>query len=331
MKVLDLLEARRANWHELECSCARLESVGGTVRRGAAFLGRFASLYRAACADLALSDAYQLPPNTIAYLHQLVGRAHNQLYRGEGFRFSGWAHEMLVAVPSRLVRDRCLWLAMAVFWGIFLISLVGAWLSTNFAERLLSKEHIAAMEEMYATPVFGREADENAGMAGFYIFHNGGITLQCFAAGMLGGVIGLPVLVSNAAILGGTFGHMIDSPGRDTFFEFVTAHGPFELTAIVMGSAAGMRLGFSLIKTGGLTRGESLRLAGEQAVPNIVAAVLLIIMAAFIEGFVSPSALPYSAKAGVALASASLLLFYLLGLGLRAGPARLREEPHATR
>ncbi len=66
MKVAEFLEARRENWRELERSCMLLES-----RRlktlGPATVERFGALYRAVCADLALADAYQLPPNTIQY------------------------------------------------------------------------------------------------------------------------------------------------------------------------------------------------------------------------------------------------------------------------
>ena len=52
-------------------------------------------------------------------------------------------------------------------------------------------------------------------------------------------------------VLGAAFGHMGTVEQRDNFFQFVTAHGPFELTAIVLSAAAGMRLGFSLVDTHG--------------------------------------------------------------------------------
>ncbi len=61
--------------------------------------GRFSALYRAACADLALADAYQLPAETVRYLHQLVGRAHKQLYRSRSFNMSTWLTQLF---------DRCL-------------------------------------------------------------------------------------------------------------------------------------------------------------------------------------------------------------------------------
>ncbi len=54
MKVADLLEARRKNWEELDRLCAQMET---STRRsmGPLAVSRFAALYRAACADLALA------------------------------------------------------------------------------------------------------------------------------------------------------------------------------------------------------------------------------------------------------------------------------------
>ena len=43
--------------------------------------------------------------------------------------------------------------------------------------------------------------------------------------------------------------------------------------------------------------------------------VLLFLLAALIEAFVSPSSAPYAVKAGVAVVSTLLLLFYFVGLG----------------
>jgi uncharacterized membrane protein SpoIIM required for sporulation len=159
-------------------------------------------------------------------------------------------------------------------------------------------------------------------MSGFYVIHNAGIGLRCFAGGLLLGVGGLFITVSNALQLGVMFGYMFTSPSRDNFIEFVTAHGPFELTAIVFSAAAGMRLGFSIIATGGLSRGASLRKAVGEATPTMAVAVILFCLAAIIEGFVSPSPLPYAAKAAVAAVSTLLLVVYVFGLGLSGGAAR---------
>ena len=75
--------------------------------------------------------------------------------------------------------------------------------------------------------------------------------------------------------------------------------------------AAGLRFGWGLIDTKGQTRMASLRREAKNALPAISAAVVLFILAAFIEGFVSASALPYAIKASIAIVSALLIALYL--------------------
>src|SRR5215467_8559757 len=114
MKVAELLESRRENWRELSQLCMQME---GSRKRtlGPTAITRFASLYRAACADLALADAYQLPPNTVQYLHQLVGRAHNQLYRSRALDLAGLSRMLLHDAPQRIFNDRCVQLMFVLF------------------------------------------------------------------------------------------------------------------------------------------------------------------------------------------------------------------------
>ncbi|MBN2218106.1 MAG: stage II sporulation protein M [Pirellulales bacterium] len=321
MKVSDLLEARRENWSALEQLCKQLESRGRR-RLDASAVSRFAALYRSACADLALADAYQLPQETIRYLHQLVGRAHNQLYRSRLFHLSTWTRQLLVDVPQRLFGDRAVRLAFVVFWGIFLLSGVLSYIRPDFARHVVGKETQAQIEEMYSQPVNKENPAFRGAMMGFYVAHNAGIGLRCFAMGLLFGVGGLVATIQNAALLGGIFGHMATTAQSGNFFHFVTAHGPYELTAIVMAAGAGMRMGFALLETHGLTRIASLRRAAIQSVPIMGAFVVLFALAALIEAFISPSSLPYEVKFGVFVFSIVTLVFYFVFLGYPRGHRR---------
>ena len=89
------------------------------------------------------------------------------------------------------------------------------------------------------------------------------------------------------------FGYMSreSSSGGDNFLHFVTAHGPFELTAIALAGGAGLRFGIGLFDTKGLTRRDSLRESASRAVPIMAASAALFFLAAFTEGFISPSPL----------------------------------------
>ncbi|NLF69605.1 MAG: stage II sporulation protein M [Candidatus Anammoximicrobium sp.] len=319
MKVAELLNQRRQNWQELEVLCGQL-AKRRTKTLQAEEVSRFAALYRAACADLALADAYQLPPNTVHYLHLLVGRAHNQLYRTRRFAFAAWSRILLEEVPQRIFQDRCVQVAFGLFWGVFLLS---AWLAyakdvwPQYAEAVLTTSAIEELETNFQNPVDGRDPEAGLMMAGFYIQHNTGIGLKCFAGG-LAVIPGVIVTSFNAAFLGAAFGYMArpDVVQGQNFFQFVTAHGPFELTAIVLSAGAGLRLGLAWLLPGRWSRRSSLRKTAVETMPLMGAAMAMFFLAALIEGFVSPSSLPYEIKASVAVVSSGLLSFYFIILGV---------------
>jgi uncharacterized membrane protein SpoIIM required for sporulation len=314
MKVAKLLEQRRRQWHELEELCVAMQ--GRRLRElRSDQLSRFAALYRGVCADLALADAYQLPPNTVNYLHQLVGRAHNQLYRSQTFRLSTWGHELFVSLPRKLYQDNYIRVAFVLFWGFFLAAMCLGYSSQTFTEKAIGGEQIEKMEEMYDEAHWGRNPNVDLFMVAFYIQNNTSIGLWCFACGLFLGVGGLLVVIDNAVQLGTIFGHMATTEQRETFFQFVTAHGPFELTAIVISAAAGMRLGFAIVDTQGYTRTESIKRAARDAMPTMCLGMVLFLLAALIEGIVSPSALPYWVKATVAVVTSGMLVFYFVVLG----------------
>lgn len=317
MNVSDRLSARQEAWQELDILCRRLERLRfGRLRGDEA--ARFAALYRSTCADLALAEAYQLPSATVEYLNRLVGRAHNQLYRSQTFNFRSWGRQLFIDVPRTLLFDHYFHFAFVTFWGVFILCGCLAAFQPEFAVTLLGEGMLDNMESMYDEAMHTYDANERAAMQGFYVFNNPGIGFQCFACGLLLGVGGLYITIVNAAILGTVFGHMATTEQAGNFFEFVTAHGPFELTAIALMAGAGMRLGFALAHTHGYTRADSVKRAAKIALPTAMTGVVLFCLAAVIEAFISPSPLPYPIKAGVAIVSTALLLIYYFGLGTLA-------------
>ncbi|MHC5542417.1 stage II sporulation protein M, partial [Singulisphaera rosea] len=248
-------------------------------------------------------------------------------YRTSGFRFEDLAVSLFGEAPRRLRSDPALRIAALVFYGGFLICALLAAGRPGFSQKILPEAYLDQMDEMYSHSFTdrGKAGEEGISrndtlMAGFYIQHNTSIGLQCFAWGLALGLGSLYELFSNAMILGTVFGHMATSPNAGNFYTFVTAHAPFELTAIVLSGAAGLRLGFGLIDTQGQSRLGSLRREARNALPTVGASVVLFILAAFVEGYVSASPLPYSYKAGFAIFSTLLLLAYLT-LGGRRRPS----------
>lgn len=332
MKASKLIELRQPSWSRLEQLCEQFGNRSSN-RVPAKRVSEFAALYRNACADLALAEASHLPPNTIEYLHQLVARAHNQLYRSQKFDRYAWYERIFVDTPKLIFNDPYVHLAAVIFWGLFLLA---CWLSCDnqawpgFAEQVVGETHLENMEDMY-TGFDGRSFGQNSQMFGFYIFNNAGIGLQCFVM-MLFVPAGMVTLCYNAIALGTTFGFMFrpEVAGAGANFKnFVTAHGPFELTAIVLAAGAGLKIGLSWLVARGVNRLDALMQNAREALPIAMCAVALFCMAAVIEGFISPTTeanLPWWVKGLVATGSSLMLMFYLIVLGY----PRSNEEYDAT-
>lgn len=332
MRVGDLLERRRLGWQELDKMCVQLSNPSLSRKITAAEAARFAALYRAACTDLAMSEEFKLPPATVDYLHRLVGRAHSQLYRSGSFPMDRWWRYLTVIAPQAIFNDPCVKVAFLVFFGLFALAALMAWAEgtfPGFAESVIGKEQMDSMEDSFSKGLSGNFDHFIIASAG-YIQHNTSIGLSCFALGPLL-LPGLVTLAYNGIVLGASFGYMArpEVDAGETFMEFVTAHGVFELTAIALSAAAGLRLGVGLWMTGNMSRLDSFLRSAQRALPIMMVAVVLFILAAFIEGFVSPSSLPYALKALIAIASASLLMFYFVILGYPStSNSNSLEEPN---
>lgn len=322
MKVSQIINQRRPLWHELELLCEVLNEKNGASKLSAEKVSRFATLYRAACADLALSESYQLPPNTVDYLHRLVARSHNQLYRSKRYQWDTWFDKVFVQTPAQIFQDGAVQVAMGVFWVLFFVSVFLAYepaVWPDFSAQVMGVEAVEQMTSNFEN-FGGRSWGENNFMANYYIINNGSIGLFCFIM-MLFVVPGFMTLSFNAVYLGCAFGVMLrcDSPAAsENFFNFVTAHGPLELTAIALSAGAGLRIGVSWWITGGNHRADNLIKTARDTIPIAMCAVMLFVLAAFVEGFVSPhpeTTIPWIVKALVAAVTSGMLMFYFVVLG----------------
>lgn len=337
MNVARLVEQRRAAWAELDRMCGPESSH--RFRNRPAELQRFAALYREACADLSLAEAWQLPPSAVASLQALVARAHHQLYRSPGISLGMLIRRALIETPRQVMREPAVHVCAIVFWGLALLGGVLAYndrIWPDFAAQVIGTEQLEAFEQMYlefddssgtagaagggagadTSPAPGR----NFAMAGMYIRHNAGIGMQCFASMVLI-LPGFVTLAWNAVFLGAVDGYMLRpelGAAGINFRNFTTAHGPLELTAIVLSAGAGLKIGLGWFRTGGLRRVDSLVRSGRESLPIILCAVVLFMLAAVVEGFISPlpeSRLPWWIKGLVGLTSSTILMFYFVILG----------------
>lgn len=287
-------------WNELAALLDRLHGKGvkrkgiKPPKREPVPGDRLAVLYRRACEQLALARARSYPAYLVDRLEQLTADAHQAIYQR---RELGWSKlRKLAAVDfPQAVRDHAVyvWVATAVFWVPTLALGFLVYFKPELVLAVIDAEQAASFEGMYSKSAESigrlRTADTDWTMFGFYIRNNIGVAFQCFASGLFAGIGSLFFLAVNGALGGAVAGYLAERGLGETFFSFVSTHAAFELTAIVLSGAAGLRIGHSLLAPGRRTRVQALVVAARESVVIIYGVVALLVIAAFVEAFWSSS------------------------------------------
>jgi uncharacterized membrane protein SpoIIM required for sporulation len=314
-----------SEWSELE---ALLGRVHGRKRASApdeeVSGARVAMLYRRACEHLALARARFYPAYVVDRLERLTSDAHQLIYHRREFGMRR-LKELVTQDFPRAVRRQA-WYVAAATAAFGLPTIVLGLLVYSQPELILSvvsSETAASFEEMYAPTADSigraRTADTDWIMFGYYIRNNVGVAFQCFAGGLLAGVGTLFFLGYNGAFGGALAGYLTHRGLSSTFYSFVVTHAAFELTAIVLAGAAGLRIGHALIAPGRVSRVQSLVDASRESAVMLYGVTALLFVAAAVEAFWSSAAwLPVSAKYAVAAVCWIAVLAYLSLQGRRA-------------
>lgn len=290
---------------------------------------RLVALYRRTCQHLALVRHRHLGSDLEERLNALALRTHQHLYR----RPAPWRRglEYVAAGFPRDVRRqwRLVLLAALLFAGPFLLMLGLGQTRPELVHAVLG-ETAQALEQMYdpASEHHLRErgADSDLAMFGVYVWNNTGIGLKTFGGGALLGLGAVWVLVFNGVFLGAAAAHVTQVGYGSTFWPFVSGHGSFELTAIVLAGASGLRLGAALLVPGRRSRARALREEARDSAGLIAGFAVMFVLAAGVEAFWSarvsvPAQVKYAVAAGL---WGGVLLWLLLGGRSLRAPAAAR-------
>jgi len=252
----------------------------------------FASDYRRICQQLALAQERGYSSHLVDPLHQLAARGHQQLYRHRS-QLGAEVVSFLMAGFPRLVRAqwRFVLAASVLFFGSLIVMGLLVYWFPDLVYTVVSPEQVSEMEGMYDPSArrLGeaavRGSSEDWMMFAYYIMNNIGIAFQTFASGLLFGLGSVFFLFFNGLMIGAVAGHLSGIGFGQTFWSFAIGHGAFELSAIALAGAAGLKLGWALLAPGALPRSEALRLAAKISVQLVCGVMVFLLIAAFIEAY----------------------------------------------
>jgi uncharacterized membrane protein SpoIIM required for sporulation len=324
---------RQRDWERLD---ALVRTAQG---RGLRFLtpeeiAQLSPLYRDACADLSRAEGARYSAPLIDYLQGLAAAAHGVLYgqgRGRWSVVGGAGSSMRLAIEAfpRAVRRHKV--AMLLAFLLFFVPFFGGFFATlldpGFALRIVPEGQLRPLVDAYKEGFSSaRNAGLDATMAGFYVNHNVGIALRCFATGLFFGLGSGFYLIENGLGTGAIMGYVVSHGAGDNILTFVVGHGSLELGAIVLAGGAGLALGWSIVAPGDLTRLASLQTTARSVVIIVFGAAVMLFMAAAVEGFWSASALPSLVKRIVGGVMFTLVMAYITLAGRGSDEAAAAER-----
>jgi uncharacterized membrane protein SpoIIM required for sporulation len=309
------IEKRRPHWNRLE------QLINASGRSGVSALTptdlqELALLYRQIAADLASVREDSTSTNLAHYLNQLLGRAHNIIYMGRKtdnrniFTFYRYTYPAIFRETfSNTLAASLIFLGAAV---------AGCLLSLNdpsFPRHILGPGMMQSIEQhkMWTDSIVTVKPVASSQI----LTNNLSVSIATYALGITAGIGTVWMMLLNGLLIGVVGTACWAAHMSLPLWSFVAAHGVLELPAIFIAGGAGFIIARGLLFPGALPRGESLVRAGKLSAQLFFGTIPLLLIAGFIEGFISPSDLPVGMKFALAAGLFTLLVLYLVFTGRR--------------
>jgi len=282
---------READWKRLESIVTRMEK--GRLRKlSDEDVLALPVLYRTVASSLSIARETSLDAATLAYLETLVQRAWFVVY-GPRASLGSWLRRFLGGGWSAAVRS--IWLDVLLALAVMVAGTIVGWLLVSHDPEWYhalvpsqtgdARVPGASREVLHAT-LFGDKGQSALAMFAAYLFSNNAqISILAFALGFAFGIPSLMLLVHNLAMLGAMLWLF---HGQGLIFDFIgwlSVHGTTELFAILLAGAAGLHIGRSMAFPGERSVLQAAAEAGRRSAQVMAGVVLMLVIAAALEGF----------------------------------------------
>jgi uncharacterized membrane protein SpoIIM required for sporulation len=171
-----------------------------------------------------------------------------------------------------------------------------------------------------------RDSSEKFAFASFLFSHNLQVGILSLCLGILAGIPTIYLLLYNGMLLG-SFTALHHQAGiYADYWAWILPHAVSELSAIILCGGVGLMLGLAVLSPGEISRAESLRRAGREAVAICLGVAGMLVVAAAVESYLRQSHLSNAARFAFAGCSALFWAAYFLHGAVRERDARRKQR-----
>jgi uncharacterized membrane protein SpoIIM required for sporulation len=324
LKSSEFRKGREDGWRELETLVLHVERR--SVRLLSLYeLQRLPVLYRSALSSLSVARTIALDRNLLLYLENLALRSFLVVYGPRISPLEGMRTFFRLELPAavRAARWHIVIAALALLVGVaagFMLALQDeAWISSLIPAGLGGGRGPASTRaDLYDKELFAPwpGAVESFGVFANVLFsHNTLVGIMTFGLGLAAGIPTLMLNVYQGLILGAFLALHYNRDLTVDFLGWISIHGTTELGALILLAAGGLVIAEKILFPGRYARVDNLALHGRQAAQIAVGAVLMLFVAAILEGGLRQlvASTPLRFTIGFAVAACWIAYFSLCG------------------
>jgi len=300
---------REARWTQLKTLSKRRRLSGAEA-------DELTRLYQSTAGDLSAIRSAAPEPSLISRLSVLLASSRVWLTGAHGSATGDFARFFTRTLPAAFYRVR--------WWGVIVSASV---LVTGLICALWMLSHPESMDlagtpedrARYANEMFAQyyTNSSNSSFAAQVWTNNAWLALQAIAFGITG-FFPLYLMYGTALQLGMAGAIMAEANGLDVFFSLIVPHGLLELSAVFVAAGAGLRLFWVMLVPGARTRGRALAEEGRITFAVGIGLALALFASGLIEGFVTPSTMPWWLKIVIGLIACTAFWAYIFVAGRAA-------------
>lgn len=280
MRETDFIGQNKDKWVDFERTLSKKEADPDDLSK----------LFIEATDDLSFSRTYYPTRSVGEYLNGLAQKIYRSIYhnrkreKGSFLRF--WTQE----IPDAMwVSRKGLLISFLVFVVGSAIGILSTHHNPDFPSIILNESYVEMTEQNIDqdNPMAVYQQQNAVSMFLDLAWHNIRIVMFCFVLGLLFQVGSLFFILYNSIMFGSFMWFFFQRGLFQESFLAVMLHGTIELSMIIIAGAAGVAMGRGLVFPGNYSRLQAMTKSARHASKIIIAVAVFLVMAAFIEGFLT--------------------------------------------
>lgn len=313
------ISRNKRTWQELEKLLIRARKGRGIKRLSPTELSRLDLLYRRTTVHLAQVSSRSTDTALIQYLNNLASTAHSIIYISDRSPFLGRIGRFLIKdFPRAIARNwRFHAMALVLFLGGLMLGYYASFHDPLATYIIMPEGEYRTMGSTAEQLVEALRSGRDSGQGNKVFFasslsqHNIKVGLMSLTMGLLAAIPTVLLTTYNGMTLGAFTATHHSAGIFEEYWAWILPHGVLEISAIILFSGVGLRLGWAVIAPGLLSRRRSVLSASKDAMYTILGGGILLILASLVESFLRQSHLSSAERLVFAAVSAVLLAAYI--------------------